>query len=62
VVVAPDVTARSGLFEEVQSAFTAHNGAELAVLDHRENWLQVTDGSGRIGWLQRQQVEVLLGS
>jgi tetratricopeptide (TPR) repeat protein len=62
VVVAPDVTARSGPFDEAQSVFTAHNGAELAVLDHRDNWLQVTDGSGRIGWLQRQQVEILPGS
>jgi tetratricopeptide (TPR) repeat protein len=62
VVVAPDVTARSGPFDEAQSAFTAHNGAELAVLDRRDNWLQVTDGSGRIGWLQCQQVETLPGS
>ena len=59
VVVTPEVTARSGPFDEAQSAFTAHNGAELAVLDHRDNWLQVTDGSGRIGWLQRKQVEIL---
>jgi tetratricopeptide (TPR) repeat protein len=62
VIVTPEVTARSGPFEEAQSAFTARNGAELAVLDQRDNWLQVTDGSGRIGWLQRQQVEVLPGS
>jgi hypothetical protein len=62
VVVMPEVTARSGPFEEAQSTFTAHNGAELAVLDRRENWLQVTDGSGRIGWLQCQQVEILPGS
>jgi SH3-like domain-containing protein len=62
VVVAPEVTARSGPFDEAQSSFTAHNGAELAVLDRRDNWLQVTDGSGRIGWLQRKQVEMLPGS
>jgi tetratricopeptide (TPR) repeat protein len=62
VVVAQVATARSGPFDEAQNAFTAHDGAELAVLDHRDNWLQVTDGSGRIGWLQRQQVEILPGS
>jgi tetratricopeptide (TPR) repeat protein len=62
VVAAPEATARSGPFEDAQSAFTVHDGAELAVLDHRDNWLQVTDGSGRIGWLQRQQVEILPGS
>ena len=62
VVIAQDATARSGPFDEAQSAFTAHDGAELAVLDRRDNWLQVTDGSGRIGWLQRQQVEILPGS
>jgi tetratricopeptide (TPR) repeat protein len=61
VVVAPEATTRSGPFEEAQSAFTARNGAELAVLDRRDNWLQVTDGSGRIGWIQRQQVETLPG-
>jgi tetratricopeptide (TPR) repeat protein len=62
VVVAQEAIARSGPFDEAQNAFTAHDGAELAVLDHRDNWLQVTDGSGRIGWLQRQQVEILPGS
>ena len=62
VIVAPEVTARSGPFEEAQSTFTAHNGAELAVLARRDNWLQVTDGSGRIGWLQYQQVEISPGS
>jgi tetratricopeptide (TPR) repeat protein len=62
VVVAPEVTARSGPFEEAQSAFTARNGAELAVLDQRDDWFQVTDGSGRIGWLQTQQVVISPGS
>ncbi len=62
VVVVPDPILRSGPFDEAQNAFTVHNGAELSVLDCRDNWLQVTDGAGRIGWLQRQQVEILPGS
>jgi tetratricopeptide (TPR) repeat protein len=62
VVVAPDPTVRSGPVDEAQSAFTVHNGAELSVLDRRDNWLQVTDGSGRIGWLPSRQVELLPGS
>jgi len=59
VVTCTEATARSGPFDEAQSTFTAHDGAELAVLDRRDNWLQVTDGSGRIGWLLSKQVDVL---
>ncbi|MGO8839331.1 MAG: tetratricopeptide repeat protein [Limisphaerales bacterium] len=62
VVITPDATARSGPFDEAQSAFVAHDGAELGVLDRRNDWLQVTDGSGRIGWLPQKQVEILPGS
>jgi tetratricopeptide (TPR) repeat protein len=61
VVVASEATARSGPFDEAQTVFTSRDGAELAVLDSRDDWLQVTDGSGKIGWLQKNQVEVLPG-
>ncbi|HTY87648.1 MAG TPA: SH3 domain-containing protein [Candidatus Acidoferrum sp.] len=61
VIVTPEATARSGPFDDAQSAFTAHSGAELAVLDRRNDWVQVTDGSGRIGWLPQQQGEMLPG-
>jgi tetratricopeptide (TPR) repeat protein len=61
VIVAPEATARSGPFDEAQSVFTSHDGAELAVLDRRDDWLQVTDGSGKIGWLQKKQADVLPG-
>jgi len=62
VVIEPAATARSGPFTEAQDAFPAHDGEELAVLDRRDNWLQVTDGSGRIGWLPASQVEILPGA
>jgi tetratricopeptide (TPR) repeat protein len=62
VVVAQNATARSGPFDEAQNAFTVHDGAELAVVDQKNGWLEVTDGSGRIGWLPQKQVEVLPGS
>jgi tetratricopeptide (TPR) repeat protein len=61
VIVAPEATARSGPFDEAQSVFTARDGVELAVLSRRDDWLQVTDGSGKIGWLQDKQAEVLPG-
>ena len=62
VVVLPQVTARSGPFDEAQSAFTAHDGEELAVMDRHGDWLQVNDSAGKIGWLQTKQVEILPGA
>ena len=62
VVTSNEATARSGPFDDAQSAFTAHDGAELRVLGHHNDWVQVADGSGKIGWLSRKQVEVLPGA
>jgi tetratricopeptide (TPR) repeat protein len=62
VVIESDATVCSGPFDEAQSVFKTHNGAELAVIDRRGDWLQVADGSGRIGWLPIKQVEILPGA
>ena len=62
VVISAEATARSGPFDEAQSAFAARNGAELSILDRHDNWIQVADGSGKIGWLPVRQVEVLPGA
>ena len=62
VVVSSEATARSGPFDEAQSAFTAHDGAELVVLDAHGDWLQVRDGAGKIGWLKATQIDVLPGA
>jgi tetratricopeptide (TPR) repeat protein len=61
VVISAEAIARSGPFDEAQNAFTARDGAELRVLDRHDDWVQVADGSGKIGWLSRKQVEVLPG-
>jgi tetratricopeptide (TPR) repeat protein len=53
--------ARTGPFEDAQTTFTPHDGAELTVLD-RHDWVQVTDGAGRTGWLPLNGVEVLPGA
>lgn len=62
VVTGAETTARSGPFDDAQSAFTAHDGAELRVLDHHDDWVQVANGAGKIGWLNKKQVEVLPGA
>jgi tetratricopeptide (TPR) repeat protein len=62
VVIADNVTARSGPFDDAQNAFTARAGAELSVLDRRDGWVQVAGGAGKSGWLPAKQVEVLPGA
>jgi tetratricopeptide (TPR) repeat protein len=62
VVVSVQATARSGPFDDAQSAFTTRDGAELSVLDRRDDWVQVADGSEKTGWLPAKQVEVLPGA
>src|SRR5471032_817745 len=59
VVISAQAMARSGPFDDAQNAFTARDGVELSVLDRRDDWLQVADGSGKTGWLPAKQVEVL---
>jgi tetratricopeptide (TPR) repeat protein len=62
VVISAAATARSGPFDDAQNAFAVHDGAELSVLDRRDDWVQVADGSGKTGWLPAKQVEVLPGA
>ena len=52
IVAVPEASVRNGPFDESPAAFAAHDGAELRVLDHKDNWLQVTDGTTRVGWLK----------
>ena len=59
IVIAHDAAARSGPVEESQPAFTVNDGAELKVMDRKDNWLQVRAGDRRLGWLKQEQVTVL---
>jgi tetratricopeptide (TPR) repeat protein len=59
VVISRDAAVRYGPFEEAQRFYTARDGAEVAVLDRKENWVQVSDGSKRVGWLQAKDLVLL---
>ncbi len=56
VVITRDAVAHNGPLEDAKSLFTAHDGAELRVLDQRDEWLQVSAGPGWLGWVRREQV------
>lgn len=58
IVITADATVRNSPFDESPSAFTAHDGAELRVLDRKNDWLQVTDGGRNLGWIKRAAVEL----
>jgi tetratricopeptide (TPR) repeat protein len=62
VVISAQAIARSGPFDDAQGAFTARDGAELSVLDRRDDWVQVADGSGKTGWLSAKQLAILPGA
>ncbi|MEK7706589.1 MAG: SH3 domain-containing protein [Verrucomicrobiota bacterium] len=62
VITAREVTVHNGPFDESPNAFTAHDGAELRVLDRKDDWLQVTDDNRRTGWLKRGEVTLLKNS
>ena len=59
VVVAGQAVVHNGPLDESSAAFTVHDGAELNLLDQKDDWFQVTAGDRRIGWLRRNQVLVL---
>ena len=61
LVIAGDVVVRHGPLERAGEAFRVHDGAELRVLDEKDQWLQVSPGPNRIGWLRRDQVLLAAG-
>jgi hypothetical protein len=59
IVIVPEAVVRRGPMVESQSAFTAHDGAELSVLGRDGDWLQVNSASHQIGWLPQEDVELM---
>ena len=57
VVTARESVARFGPLAESQSAFTAADGAELLLLDAKDDWVQVSDGAKNSGWVKTNGVE-----
>ena len=57
VVTARESVARFGPLAESQSAFTAIDGAELLLLDAKDDWVQVSDGAKNFGWVKTNGVE-----
>ena len=62
VVTAGEGVARSGPFEDAQTVFTVRDGTEWAVQQRHEDWVQVVNAAGKIGWLSLRQVAVLPGA
>lgn len=56
IVISRDAVVRLGPLAESQEAFTAHDGAELRVVDQKDEWVAVSAGPGRFGWVRRDQV------
>lgn len=59
IVVTHEAVVHNGPLDESQTAFVVHDGAELVVLDRKDDWLQVNAGDRRSGWLKREQLHVL---
>lgn len=58
VVVVAEAVARLGPLAESQSAFTLRDGAEVEIVDRKDDWLQVRQGR-QLGWVQRDALEIL---
>jgi tetratricopeptide (TPR) repeat protein len=59
IVLVSEAVVRRGPMEESQSAFTAHDGAELMVLSQDGDWLQVSDAAKRVGWVPQKDVALI---
>jgi len=53
VVIVPEAPVRPGPLPESKAAFSLRDGAEVVVLDAKDDWLQVRDTGHRAGWVKQ---------
>lgn len=61
IVIKKDAVLHNGPLDEAPGGITVHDGAELSVIDDKNDWLQVRIDGNRIGWLKRDQVILAAG-
>jgi uncharacterized protein YgiM (DUF1202 family) len=59
IVVTHEAVAHQAPLEESQNAFTLHDGAELQVLDEKDQWVQVQADPRRTGWVRRDALVLM---
>jgi tetratricopeptide (TPR) repeat protein len=61
IVIAPDAVIHNGPLDATPTRATIHDGAEVSVIDTKNDWLQVQVDSQRVGWIKREQVVLTSG-
>ncbi len=56
VVIIPEAPVRPGPLPESKALFSLRDGTEVAVLDQKDQWLQVRAGSQQTGWLKQTAI------
>ena len=59
VVVQRDAVMRLGPFDESKSMMTLQDGTELKVIDHKNDWLQVTADDKSVGWINQSAARIV---
>jgi tetratricopeptide (TPR) repeat protein len=56
IVVAGEADVRNGPFDEAPGLYKVRDGAELNIVDRKDNWVQVADSADRLGWVRLEDV------
>lgn len=56
VALAPEATVRNGPLDESKPAFTLRDGAEVELLDSKDDWFRVGASTAKTGWVRKTDV------